>query len=311
MKLLPQNKSAIQILKETNQLSRFIIMIVLIGVIFLTVSLVQKQQRYQADASTHQANVVFVSGSEPLPPDKQLIIFIDPQSTPLVFAHLEINFDTQLIQLVNSIFPSDVLNRTVFLTPIEEANTTGKLVIVLAGDPRDPVPSKAFQLTTLHFSTITTDSLTTQITINTDSSLLVAQDEKPFTIIAESVILSLNSVADPSSTPTTSDTPSTDNQEPFFVTKRLSIAKANKSYSKSIIVADKDLDDVLFMESSSLISGLTLTNCQTTTNQKKKRLELTCYLKGTPTTKGSYQINITTLDSEQASVTKTFTLNVR
>ena len=307
-------KTAIKILKETNQLTRFILIILLIGATFLTVFLVQKKQSYLIKATAHQATIFFVPETSSLPPDKSFKLFINPQTTPLVFAHLEVNFDPQLIKLVETPSPSTNLNRLVAITPIQEANTTGVLILALAANPQDPLPSESFELAVLHFTPVTPDSNTTKVTINPNSSLLVSQDEQLFTLTTTPLILDINPVPSPSPTPISSPTPTpvpTSNQSPFFVTRKLSSAKANKSYSKSIVAADKDLNDVLYIEVSNLPLGFDLVNCQTTTNKKKKRLEISCNLTGSSTSKGSYDINLTVIDSKRDSAAKIFTLNVR
>lgn len=310
IKLPPDIKTAIKILKETNQLTRFIITIILVGITFLTVSLVQRQQRYVSQAAVHQANAFFVPDTDSLPPDQQFKLFINPQNTPLVFASLEVNFDPQLIKLVEAPSPSTSLKRLVSITPIEQANSAGSITIALAANPQDPAPSETFELAVFHFTPVTPDSNITNATINPNSSLLASQDEKLFTLSTTPLVLDLNPLPSPSPTPSPSPV-ATKNQTPFFVTKKLPPAKNNKVYSKPITAADKDLDDLISLEVSNLPPDFDLTDCKTTTNNKKKRLEISCSLKGISTTKGRYEITLTVVDSKRDSATKTYTLNIR
>ena len=315
-KLKDYSQSFLQAFKRLGKFTRYILVIVPLLAIFAISYLIQQQQFKDAGAAVPQAHAFFFPTSSSLPPDKEFKLHIHPQGTPLVFLHADVKFDPQLVRLTSLPIISQVLKRQISVSSLEEANSSGIFTIVLAANPGDIPPTDTFELATLNFTTLTADYFTTEVTLDTTSSLFASQDEQLFSISVEPLLLSLNEPPSPSPTPISTEgpvetPPPSANTAPYFVTKKLSTAKRGRLYAKGVVAADNNLTDVLYIEATNLPSDFSLSNCQTSINNRKKRLEITCQIKGTPQTKGKYEFSLEVVDQARESSTRNFTINVR
>ena len=121
----------------------------------------------------------------------------------------------------------------------------------------------------------------------------------------------------PSPTPTPSATPSpmptatpapAPNVAPIITTGKIPTPSFGKSYSQVFEAKDSNLGQILVM-SAQLPNGLSLNNCTQTRTASNETIR--CTASGTPTTKGSQQIQVTVTDNAGGIAVKTWTVRIR
>lgn len=195
--------------KDKNK--RFAIVLIALLALPITVVLVQRVVRYFTGAAS--ATIYFEPSSADLPPDKTLRLMVDSGSTKVGFARVEVNFDNTKVRLTSEIsttgmltmnnadvsntpsLPQDACTGTqkcIIKTPMTSANNTGKIVLVLAKDPRvsTNAPSGIFELANFTFTTHTSNQVSTNVTI--PSNQLVDMNVQKFSVSPSSATLHLN-----------------------------------------------------------------------------------------------------------------------
>jgi len=188
---------------------KYLLLAIPIIATFFIVREVLHIQSLKREAATHQIQVSFEPGSVVMPPATSFTIWFN-SDTGVGFANTLVTFDPSLIKLTSdvSVDPAH-LSRIIKITPMAEANSTGKISIIAALDPtkRSTPPSAVFQLATLSFAPVSTNpNVTTSISIDTGNSQIVAMDETVFNISATSASITLNPT---SSTPSPTASPVT------------------------------------------------------------------------------------------------------
>ncbi len=182
---------------------------------------VQKQQSLKSRASVHQASLYFQVPSWSIPPGSSFDVWADTDSQTS-FVDTEISFDPNIIELTDEITTYPSLGRVIKVTSMNDANSTGKISIVLGLNPSQSTPpSGTFQIASLPLNTKTASSLSTKVSFDNAKSQLVASDQTQFTTSVTDLTLNLNSTPtplpstspvptiSPTSKPTTTPTPTT------------------------------------------------------------------------------------------------------
>jgi hypothetical protein len=190
---------------------RLAVLIIALLALPITVVLVQRVVRYFTGAAS--ATVYFEPASADLPPDQTLRLMVNSGSTRVGFARVEVNFDRSKVRLTSEIsttgmltmnnadvsntgnLPPDACTGTqkcIIKTPMNAANNTGKIVLVLAKDPRDSqnAPSGTFELARFTFRDYTTSQVSTNVTI--PSNQLVDTNAQQFNVSVSSATLNLH-----------------------------------------------------------------------------------------------------------------------
>jgi hypothetical protein len=189
---------------------RLVLLIIPLLAIFGIVILIKNYQSIGTEAAIHQAALSFQVSSTTLPPQNTFGIWINADS-PTAFADVELSFDQTKVKLAQEVSISNTLTRQVKVTTMAEANSTGKVSIVLGLDPanRSNPPSGAFQIAGLTLAGNTTaQNVITAVTFNTSAMQLVAMDQSVFTLTSTPLAITVNpAVATPTPTATPTSTP--------------------------------------------------------------------------------------------------------
>jgi len=188
---------------------RYLFLIVPIVAVFLLVLALQNYQSLKSKAATYSATVSFQLSSATLPPETTFGVWVNA-GAPVDFTAIEVDYDPTLVKLTRDVgLTNTMLTRIVTVTSMTEANTTGKIHMILGLDPSKVTtpPSGVFQVANLTFNALTTNpNVTTPVTFNKPVMQMVATDNSVFTLNTTNLTLTLNPVATP--TPTTSPIPS-------------------------------------------------------------------------------------------------------
>ncbi len=169
--------------------------------IFVTLVLIRNNQTIGIQAGTHQAALSFEVASWSIPPQSSFGVWINSDS-PVAFSDIELSFDPRFIKMISEVNLGSSLTRKIKITSMADANSTGKMSIVLGLDPSNlgNPPSGAFRVADLTFDSNTlTQNAATKISFTTPGMQLVALDQSVFTLTTTGVDLTINK---PSPTPT-------------------------------------------------------------------------------------------------------------
>ena len=190
---------------------RFAVLLIALLALPITVVLVQRVVRYFTGAAS--ATVYFEPSQANLPPDTTLRLMVNSDSTQVGFARVEVNFDRSKVRLTSEVsttgmltmnnadvgntgsLPQDACTGTqkcIIKTPMNAANNTGKIILVLAKDPRvsQNAPSGTFELARFTFTPNTSQGTTT--TVSVPSNQLVDTDSYKFAVSTQNATLRLN-----------------------------------------------------------------------------------------------------------------------
>jgi len=168
---------------------------------------IQHRQSLESKASLYQAKVSIQPENFSLPPETTFGLWVEA-NTSVAFADIELNFDTKLVKLTSEITILGGLSRSVKVTSMEEANTTGKISIIAALDPTNlsTPPTEVFQIASLKFDTNTASQNEIASISFLDSAMqIVAIDQTILGLTTTPLSLTLNP-ASPSPTITATAT---------------------------------------------------------------------------------------------------------
>lgn len=192
--------------KRTLGFLVFIIPLIASALIF---SEIQKRQSLNSNAGVGTAKVFFEPSSSTIPPEETVYNLWINSSGPVGFARVEFSFDNSLINLSDEITLKQELSRVVQKTSMVEANSSGKVVLVLALDPtmKDSAPSGPFQIASMKFRSLTPlENAKTSVNLDTSSMQIVNMDATVFNLEITNLSLVLNLVATPVAATATPDT---------------------------------------------------------------------------------------------------------
>jgi hypothetical protein len=175
---------------------------------FAAVAVLKNTQTIKTKAGLHQASVSFQLTSWSLPPQNTFGVWINSDS-PVAFSDVELSFDPKSVKLSKEIVPKTSLTRKIKVTSMADANSTGKISIVLGLDPAmsgNP-PSGAFQIADLTFdSNTSSQNVVTKIVFTNSGMQIVAVDQSVFNLTSTGIDLTINKT-NPTPLPTSKPTP--------------------------------------------------------------------------------------------------------
>jgi hypothetical protein len=160
----------------------------------LSVYLTREFVLYRARAA-NTALLYLTPATTVLPPDTTFKVMVDAKTNQLGFVRVDLSFNPSNIILTNEIQTSLILSNVVQKTSMTNANSTGKVTLVLAlpAENRTNPPTGVIELASLSFKSNTgIPDVTTGITYDNSSIQLVnlATEVIPFT--SENASLTLN-----------------------------------------------------------------------------------------------------------------------
>lgn len=99
-------------------------------------------------------------------------IMLDAKTNKVATVRAVVNFDRTKVRLASEVALGSRLSTAVLVTPMSEANTTGKLIVVavLSTADRSNPPSGLFEVATLQWAAVGTTRATVQATFDTEDS---------------------------------------------------------------------------------------------------------------------------------------------
>ena len=205
-------KKAATVVKEFYQEHsvdfKYLLLAIPIIATFFIFKEVQRRQSISTGASAHQASLNFQVDSSSLPPESSFDVWVNSDSI-ISFSDIQITFDPNVVRLTSEVSPYSSLARVIKVTPMSEANTTGRISIVLGLDPSQlsSPPSGAFRIAKLNLNTKTANSLTTTVSFGNANIQIVSNDQSVFDLTTTGLTLTLNPT--PTPIPTIVPTPTT------------------------------------------------------------------------------------------------------
>jgi hypothetical protein len=176
-----------------NLLLGLIILVVMLVSIPLGIYLIKRGVLFRSGASS-QVAVSIQPSSATLPPDTTFSLMLNSGSNKIGFARVIVNFDTNKIRLNGEVQASGSLSNVVSLTSSSEANSTGKILIVLGLPPdSSSQPSGTFEIAKIPFKVQTTSSnQSTTVSIDSNDIQIVDLNANSLSTTVASSSLTLN-----------------------------------------------------------------------------------------------------------------------
>lgn len=188
---------------------KYVAFLIPVIVTLYLVNKVYEKQTLNSEAGVGQASLFFQTNSLILPPDADLTV-VTNSGGPVGFAKVELSFDPSVVKLVSEIDTSvSPLKKVVKISTMAEANSTGKITVVLGLDPSSLAnpPSGSLQLAKFRISSNTLSSnISSSIIFSTTNSQIVNLDQTFFTLTATNLSVLVNPVATSTPNPTTQAT---------------------------------------------------------------------------------------------------------
>lgn len=195
---------------ENNQTDiRYILYAVPVIAVFIVAALIQSNQIIGTQASTHQATLSFQLTDWQVPPESTFGVWVNSDS-PVAFSDTELSFNPKLVKMTQEVSFTDKLTRKIKVTSMSEANTTGKISIVVGLDPANIAspPSGAFEIANVAFDANTSmQNATSSVNFETTGMQMVSTDQSVFSLTATGLNLTVNPIPTPSPSGTPSATP--------------------------------------------------------------------------------------------------------
>lgn len=182
----------------------------LIGVVIARATI--RPQRITTKAGSHQAKISIRPAAVSVSPNESFHLQLwATTDNPLVFMNVKLTYDPAIIKLTKEVTLTSDLKKIIQRTTMSQANTNGKMKIVIGLDPasRQDPPAGTFQVASLQFAAVTTAPATTTVSVLKTAVQLVAADTTTFTVTAVDSTVTVNqSPTDvPPVTPNQTNTP--------------------------------------------------------------------------------------------------------
>ena len=175
----------------------------------LSISLVQRKTELRSKAQEQVVKMYFTPSQATIPPNTALKLMFDAQSNQLGFARVELAFDQTKIALTQEIAPTNLMSTVVTKTSLTDANTTGRILIVLGLSPANRATPQTgiFEFAEVAFGPKTQEqNQTTTVNLDTVGTQLVDMTSANLSFTGETATIVVNPVP-PTPTPTVSPTP--------------------------------------------------------------------------------------------------------
>ena len=99
-----------------------------------------------ATAAIGEAQILFEPAESVLPPDHDMKLMLNAGSFKVAFARIVLSFNPAKINLASEITTNPALSTVVEKSTMQQANSTGEAVFVVAASPTDSLPTGFFEL---------------------------------------------------------------------------------------------------------------------------------------------------------------------
>lgn len=179
--------------------------------VFLMVSIliaqkIQDPQILRIQAQLKKATISIQPKDSILVRDSAYQIWITNEQ-PVAFVQMELTFNPDQLILTEEItLTQSNLSKKILVTNKDQANTTGKITIIIGSDPmkKSPLRVGTLKIADLQFAPkTTTNNISAAITFNSSALQILGFDGQPFAVIARNATVSVNpaQMAVPTSTP--------------------------------------------------------------------------------------------------------------
>ncbi|KKS48014.1 hypothetical protein A3J20_06380 [Candidatus Gottesmanbacteria bacterium RIFCSPLOWO2_02_FULL_42_29] len=99
-----------------------------------------------ATAAIGEAQILFEPAESVLPPDRDMKIMLNAGRFQIAFTRIVLKFNPSKLNLASEITPNPALSNIVEKTSMQQANSSGEAVFVVAASPTDSLPTGYFEL---------------------------------------------------------------------------------------------------------------------------------------------------------------------
>jgi len=161
--ILSEKKAKLQEIKHQlppATVQKFILIAIVLLALPMSVLLLQRRTELTLKAQEQLVRMYFSPSQIPDSSDMFMRVMADAQINQLSFARIVMTFDPTMLALSQELQTTSLLKTIVGKTSMQEANNTGRIVIVLGLDPgdRNSPPTALFELAQLTFSSKTSQS---------------------------------------------------------------------------------------------------------------------------------------------------------
>lgn len=188
-------------LNKSNK--KLLLVLVLTIAVPLTVFLTIKGIEYLTKGAATTVNVSFSQPSLTLNPDATspttINILTNASTSEVGFVRVEFTFDPAKIMLASEITPTSLFKKVIKTTTATEANTTGRVTMVLGLDPADRTspPTSSFQVATVSLKAKPGTSGTSSLTFDNSKMQIVDMTAVANTITSTNTSISITSATTP------------------------------------------------------------------------------------------------------------------
>src|SRR3989304_5126180 len=100
----------------------------------------------EATAAIGEAQILFEPAESVLPPDRDMKIMLNAGRFQIAFTRIVLKFNPSKLNLASEITPNPALSNIVEKTSMQQANSSGEAVFVVAASPTDSLPTGYFEL---------------------------------------------------------------------------------------------------------------------------------------------------------------------
>lgn len=162
------------------------------------ISLTRRAQIFFSNADENTAKLYVLPSKVELPPDTLIKLMVDSKSNKIGFVRAELSFDPNQIIINGDIQVSEKFKTVIEKTSREEANSKGKIILVLgvSATDRDFAPSGVFEVASIPIGSKTsTENVQTVVSINQQNSQIVSMGSLNLFIEAKNSDLIVNPVS--------------------------------------------------------------------------------------------------------------------
>ena len=155
-------------------------------------------------------DLYFSPASADIPPNQPISLMLDAKTQQIGFVHVEMTFDPTLVNLTDEVTTTNFLKTIVQKTSIVNANTTGRIILVLALSPEDVAspPTGLFELANLPFGSVTSqENVQATLTIDSPTVQVVDMSETNLSFTTNLATFNLNPTLTPTPTQSPTSTP--------------------------------------------------------------------------------------------------------
>ncbi len=194
-------------LRRGNRFQRILVLIVVLVALPFTLYEVFQGAKYLSNALVNPVALSFLPSSVAMPPDATLRLMLDAKSNKIAFTRIELSFDKTKVNLSSEITPNPIFKKVISMTSKVDANSTGKIVMILGLDPADinSAPTSVFELANFSITSLVPSAVGGTGAFSITSSNVQIVDLTPASLTVASTDAVIN-FATPSPSPSPSPT---------------------------------------------------------------------------------------------------------